>query len=253
MTPGERAGRLLLGPLLLAAWEVLGRLGGIETRWVSLPSVIVARTVKDLLTGGLVAHAGVTLGEMAAGFVAGALTGIACGLLFARFRLLRLTFLPYLNAVYTIPRPALAPLFVLWFGVGFVSKLALVVTLVYFVFLLHVTTGLQTIDQRHVAWLRTLGATRGQVLARVGLPHLLPWLFAAAKLGLALALIGAIVGELISSQAGLGFLMMRAAENVDRVGVLSGILLLSVIVMAIVAPMAALERRLFRWRLDPRL
>ena len=250
---GERVAQLLLGPVLLIAWETGGRLGWIDTRYLALPSDILARTAADLTSGLLLHHVGVTVAEMVLGFLAGALTGIVSGLLLGRFTLARQALLPYLAAVYSIPRPALAPLFVLWFGVGFLSKLVLVVTLVYFVFLLHVVAGMQTVDRRHVDWLRTLGATRGQILKAVGLPHLLPWLFASTKLGLALALIGAFVGELISARAGLGFVMMHAAENLDRVGVLSGIFVLAVIVIGIVVPLAALERRLFAWQSDVRI
>jgi NitT/TauT family transport system permease protein len=250
---GERIAQIAVGVVLLAAWEVGGRAGWVERDVVSLPSRIVARTAADLAGGALWPHIGVTLNEMVLGFMAGAVTGIVCGLLVARFPLAAHVVMPFLTAVYSIPRPALAPLFVLWFGVGFVSKLVLVVTLVYFVFLLHVVAGLQAIEPRYVDWMRTLGASRAQMLRRLGLPHLLPWLFASCKLGLALALIGAIVGEFISSQAGLGYLMIHAAENLDREGVLAGMLILSVIVIGIVVPLAMVERRLFRWQSDVRL
>jgi NitT/TauT family transport system permease protein len=228
-------------------------MGWLDVRVLSAPSAILRRTAADLAGGALLGHLGVTAAEMLVGFVAGALTGCACGIAFARFRLLRLTLMPYLTAVYSIPRPALAPLFVLWFGVGFASKLMLVVTLVYFVFLLHVVAGLETVSAAHVNWLRTLGASRGQILRRVGIPLLAPWLFASTKLGLALALIGAIVAEFISARAGLGFLMMQAAENMDPEGVLSGIFVLSMVVIAIVLPLAAVERRVFRWQADVRV
>ncbi|MBI4271798.1 MAG: ABC transporter permease [Candidatus Rokubacteria bacterium] len=249
----ERIVQAALLPVFIGTWEVSGRLGWLDTRVLSLPSSIAARTVADVASGLLLHHTAVTLAEMVLGFLAGALTGLLCGLVLGAFPLARHTLMPYLAAIYSIPRPALAPLFVLWFGVGFLSKLVLVVTLVYFVFLLHVVAGLQTIEARHVDWLRTLGASRRQVLQRVGIPHLLPWLFASTKLGLALALIGAIVGEFISSRAGLGFVMMHAAENLDREGVLSGIVVLSGVVMGIIIPLSALERRLFRWQVDVRL
>jgi NitT/TauT family transport system permease protein len=250
---GERIAQIGVGVVLLAAWELGGWAGWFDRDIVSLPSRIFARTAADLGSGTLWSHIGVTLQEMVLGFIAGALTGIVCGLLIARFPLAARVVMPFLTAVYSIPRPALAPLFVLWFGVGFVSKLVLVITLVYFVFLLHVVAGLQAIDVHYVDWLRTLGASRTQILRRLGLPHLLPWLFASCKLGLALALIGAIVGEFISSQSGLGYVMIHAAENLDREGVLAGMLILSVIVIGIVVPLAMVERRLFRWQADVRL
>jgi NitT/TauT family transport system permease protein len=250
---GERVAQVLLAPVALAAWEAAGRLGWLDTEILSVPSAILARTLADLVDGPLLQHTAITLAEMVFGFLAGAVTGCLCGLALGWSPVARLTVMPYLAAIYSIPRPALAPLFVLWFGVGFLSKLILVVTLVYFVFLLHVVAGMQTVEARYVDWMRTLGASRMQILRRVGVPHLLPWLFASTKLGLALALIGAIVGEFISSRAGLGFAMMHAAENLDREGVLSGIFVLSVIVLAIVVPLSALERRLFRWQVDVRV
>jgi NitT/TauT family transport system permease protein len=246
-------GRLALGPLLLLAWEIAGQQQWIDPGVLSLPSRILARTIADLDSGHLLPHIGVTVTEMALGFLAGAIVGVACGFLLAAFPVAQKVLMPYLTAVYSIPRPALAPLFVLWFGVGFLSKLVLVVTLVYFVFLLHVIAGIQTIERRHLDWLRTLGASRTDVVRRLALPHLLPWLFSSCKLGLALALIGAIVGEFISSRAGLGFLMLHAAENLDREGVMAGMLILGLIVMAVVIPLDVLERRVFRWHRDVRL
>ncbi len=246
----ERWWQLAIGPAMILAWEVAVRAGWLDARLVGLPSAIAARLVREFATGRILWHLGVTVSETVLGFAAGAIAGVICGLLLARFGLVRLTLMPYLEAVYAIPRPALAPLFVLWFGVGFTSKLILVITLVYFVFLLHVLAGLQTTDPKLVDWLRTLGATRGQILQQVGVPHLLPWLFAATKLGLALALIGAIVGEFISSRAGLGFLMLRAADQLDTEGVLAGVVLLSALVMLVMLPLGTLERRLFRWQPD---
>ncbi len=249
----ERAAQMGLAPLGLLLWEAAVRLGWVDARLAGTPSAVLARTGRDLASGLILPHLTVTFEEMMLGFAAGLVTGVAAGVLLARLRTVRVAVMPYLTAVYAIPRPALAPLFVLWFGVGFVSKLILVVTLVYFVYLLHVLAGLQTIDRRHVDWLRTLGASPRQILRYVGLPHLAPWLFAATKLGLALALVGAIVGEFISAQAGLGYLMMQAAESGDTVGVLSGVFVLSVVVVGIVVVLAALELRLFRWRVEARL
>jgi NitT/TauT family transport system permease protein len=253
VTAVERTVQVSLAPLALAVWEAGARAGWIDRRLAGTPSAILGRTARDLAGGVILPHLAVTFGEMMLGFAAGLVTGVAAGLLLARLPTVRAAVMPYLTAVYAIPRPALAPLFVLWFGVGFVSKLILVVTLVYFVYLLHVLAGLQALERRHVDWLRTLGASPRQVLRHVGLPHLAPWLFAATKLGLALALVGAIVGEFISARAGLGFLMMQAAEIGDTVGVLSGVLVLSVVVVGIVVALAALEGRLFRWRVEARL
>ena len=249
----ERFGQAVVALIAVGAWEIAARTGRIDAELFSLPSAVIERTVNDLFRGELLVHVAITLSEMVSGFFAGAIAGIACALLFVRFTLLRLALMPFLSAFYAIPRPALAPLFVLWFGVGFASKLVLVVTLVYFVFLLHVLAGVQGIDRGHLDWVRTLGASRTQALRTVGIPHLLPWLFASTKLGLALALIGAIVGEIISSRAGLGFVMMHAAHSMDTDGVMSGIFVLSLIVVAIVLPLGALERRLFRWHVESRV
>jgi len=249
----ERFGQAVVVLGAFVTWEFAARAGLVDAALFSFPTAVLVRTVEDLLGGGLLVHVAITLSETVSGFFAGAVAGIACALLFVRFTLLRLTLMPFLSAFYAIPRPALAPLFVLWFGVGFASKLVLVVTLVYFVFLLHVIAGVQGIDRGHVNWVRTLGASRAQVLRTVGIPHLLPWLFASTKLGLALALIGAIVGEIISSRAGLGFIMMHAAHTLDTDGVMSGIFVLSLIVVAIVLPLGALERRLFRWHVESRV
>lgn len=237
----------MLLPVLVGWWEVAGRMQWIDARLFGIPSGIVNRVAVDLTAGELLPHLGITLAEMVTGFVAGTVTGIACGLVFAELPAVRQTLMPYLTALYSIPRPALAPLFVLWFGVGTISKVILVVTLVYFVFLRYVLAGMDSVDVPRRDWVMTLGATRWQATWLVSARCLLPWLFAATKLALALALVGAIVGEFISAQAGLGFLLVRAAEDGDTVGVLSGTLVLGVVVVAIVVPLGRLERHLFRW------
>jgi ABC-type nitrate/sulfonate/bicarbonate transport system permease component len=253
MHPLERVARVVLLPLLVALWEAAGRLGWISPQLLGVPSTIVARAWADVATGRLLPHLAITVGEMTAGFAAGTVAGIVCGLLFARRPLVGRALMPYLAAVYSIPRPALAPLFVLWFGVGFVSKVLLVVTLVYFVFLRYVLAGMATIDTTRLHWVMTLGASPWQATRLVAVRCVLPWLFAATKVALALALVGAIVGEFISARAGLGFLLVRAAEDGDTVGVLSGTLVLAVLVVAIVVPLGRLERHLFRWQAEARV
>ena len=253
MSRSERAVRILLLPVLIALWEVAARMGWIDPRLFGLPSVIVDRVADDVVGGALLSHLGITLMEMVTGFLAGMVTGIACGLLFAELPIVRQTVMPYLTALYSIPRPALAPLFVLWFGVGTISKVMLVVTLVYFVYLRYVLAGMDSIDVQRRDWVITLGASHWQATWLVSARCLLPWIFAATKLALALALVGAIVGEFISAQAGLGFLLMRAAEDGDTVGVLSGTLVLAMVVVALVVPLGRLERHLFRWHGEARV
>lgn len=253
MSRTERTVRIALLPALIALWEVAGRMHWIEPRLLGVPSAIVQRVAVDVSRGELLSHLGITLLEMVIGFAAGMVTGIVCGLVFAELPAVRQTLMPYLTALYSIPRPALAPVFVLWFGVGTISKTVLVLTLVYFVFLRYVLAGMESIDVQRRDWVMTLGASRWQADWLVSARCLLPWLFAATKIALALALVGAIVGEFISAQAGLGFLLMRAAEDGDTVGVLSGTLVLAAVVVAIVVPLGWLERHLFRWHGEARV
>jgi NitT/TauT family transport system permease protein len=154
----------------------------------------------------------------------------------------------YENRFRPISPVALIPLAILWFGIGVTSKVILAFSLVVFILLVNTYAGAKNVDQDLVIIARLLGANRRQLTAKVILPSSIPWIFAGLRLGLAYALIGAVVGEVIVATAGLGFLISHAAGVFNTTGVFSALIILMVIAMLLNELMKAAERKLLRWR-----
>lgn len=239
-----------VGLLLLFAggWEGATRGGFINPFWVSSPSLIVMDLWKHFTGGEVYAHIGVTLWEAFLGFVTGAAAGILGGFALARWDRLARVLDPYVTALNSLPRVALAPLFILWFGIGLTSKVVLAFSLVVFILLVNTHAGAKNVDQDLVIVARLLGASRRQLTMKVILPSSIPWIFAGLRLGLAYALIGAVVGEVIVAQAGLGFLISHYAGVFNTTGVFSALIILMVIAMLLNELMKASEKKLLRWR-----
>ena len=240
--------RLPLLLCLLLVWEGGVRLGLINPHWFAPPTLIVSRLVREIAEGTLIGHTAVTLFETLAGFFIGVLGGVVFGVLLAFLHRTRDIVMPYLIAIYGIPRPALAPLFVIWFGIGIVSKIMLIVSLVYFVVLIYVLDGVRHINPVLLQFASTTGASRTQVLMKITLPSLLSWISASMKLGISLAIIGAVVGEVVAASAGLGYYILQASYQVDTEGVYVGLTALAIMGWILVFSMERLDRRLFHWQ-----
>jgi len=248
---GQRAillSQFALVSVLLLIWEVCARAGLIDQRWFSSPSAIFARFGHDCLHGSLLRDGAVTLVEIAVGFAAGVIGGIVFGVMLGFMPRLRRIVMPYLQAIYGIPRPAMAPIFVLWFGIGITSKMMLILSLVYFILVVYVLAGFRQINQDLIRLANTAGASRLQILLKVIIPSVLPSIFAGMKLGIGLAIVGAVVGEFISSDAGLGHYILRASFSGDTVGIYAGLNGLAIISLLLVASMELLDRHFFAWR-----
>ena len=233
---------------LVAVWEGATRGGLIAPFWVSSPSLVVMDILRSLAGPAVYVHIGVTLYEAFLGFVTGAVVGILGGFALARWDGLAHVLDPYVTALNSLPRVALAPLFILWFGIGLTSKVVLAFSLVVFILLVNTHAGAKNVDQDLVIITRLLGATRRQLTLKVILPASIPWIFAGLRLGLAYALIGAVVGEVIVAQAGLGFLIASAAGVFNTTGVFSALIILMLIAMLLSEVMKMAERKLLRWR-----
>lgn len=240
--------RLAVLVVFAGAWESATRTGLINPFWVSNPSRIVIDLWKAFTSASVFLHIGVTLYEAFLGFVTGAVAGILGGFALARWDQLARVLDPYVTALNSLPRVALAPLFILWFGIGLTSKVILAFSLVVFILLVNTYAGAKNVDQDLVIVARLLGANRRQLTAKVILPSSIPWIFAGLRLGLAYALIGAVVGEVIVAQAGLGFLISHSAGVFNTTGVFSALIILMVIAMLINELMKGAERKLLRWR-----
>jgi NitT/TauT family transport system permease protein len=233
--------------IALLVWEVLGAYV-FDPFWSSRPSLIAERLVFLAKRGDLTWHMSATLTEAGLGLALGSVVGVSLGLLMARYtRAARITE-PLFMGLYSLPRVALAPLFILWFGIGLPAKVMMSFSMVVFVFVLNVLEGVRALDRDPIDLMRTMGASNRYIVRRVMLPAILTWIMASFRISVGLALIGALVGELIGSSRGLGWYIERSAGQLDTTGVFTGIIILIAIAMVANNIVALISNRLTRWR-----
>jgi len=252
MTAGSRSERWILRLLVLALivgiWEGLCRSGLASEFWVSRPFLIVERLWEAVRSTTLWVHMGVTLIETASGFLLGALAGILTGFALARSRRAHVALEPYLMGIYSLPRVALAPLFIMWFGIGILSKIVLAISIVFFILLINTYVGVQNVDRDLVNSVKTMGATPRFVTRRVVLPSCIPWIFSGLRISMALALTASVVGEMLAAQYGLGFMLARASGTFDTTGIFMVLIILALLAIGTYNLMARLEKRLLHWQ-----
>ncbi|GAA5335351.1 MULTISPECIES: ABC transporter permease [Thermus] len=237
---------LLVAFLLL--WEWASRTGRIDPFFFSYPSEILKRVLRWFGTGEVYPHLYVTTVEMLLAFAIGTLLGVVFGLWLALSPGVAAVLDPYVKALNAIPRVVLAPIFTLWFGLGVLSKVALGVTLVFFVAFFNTYQGVKEVSPIVLQNARLLGANRRHLLAHVYLPAAASWIFSSLRTSIGFAVIGAVVGEYLGSAAGLGYLIAQAEGVFDTTGVFAGMVVLMAFVLALDALVGAVERRLLVWR-----
>lgn len=239
--------RGLFGITLLAFWEwASGRL--IDPFWVSSPSKVFGYLAEITRDGSIFGHAAITLYETVVGFVIGAVVGIGFGFALAGRQTLAAVLDPYIVAFNGIPRIALAPLFIIWFGIGPTSKVVLVVIVVFFLTFFSTYSGIKGVDIELKNLLRIMGASERQVLVKITVPATIPWILTGLKLSVPYALVGAVVGEFVASDRGLGYLINYNTSLFFTTGALGGILVLAVVVVVSNEALNRAEARLLRWR-----
>jgi NitT/TauT family transport system permease protein len=222
-------GRLLLAVGVLLIWEYSPTLFGTSEFWFSRPTVIWANGVELLLNGSLLNDIGITIAETLVGLSIGCGVGIPIGIILGRSRFLQELFEPFLLVINALPKIAMAPLFLVWFGVGFSMKVAIAFSLVVVVMVLSTYLGMRTLRQELINSCRTMGATELQLLSKIVLPSIMPWLFAGLKVSLGFALIGAILGEFIAAQGGIGYLIDNAVGTFETPVVFVGLFVLLIL------------------------
>lgn len=233
---------------LCAAWQVLADTGMIDAFFFSRPSDIASQIWRWMISGYIWPHLAVTLVEAMLAFAIGTVAGVAAGLAFARIELLAAVFDPYIRIFNALPRVILAPIFILWFGLGIASKVALGVTLVFFVVFFNTFQGIREVDPVVRNNARMLQATDRQLLRHVYLPSAMAWIFSSLHTSIGFALVGAVVGEYIGSARGIGYVVAQAQGVFDTAGVFAGLILTSAVVLVIDLAIHRLERYLLRWR-----
>ena len=239
--------RLLFGLLLITLWELSsGRF--IDPFWISSPSRVFLYLWEVTSDGSIFAHLAITLYETFAGFFIGAVTGIGFGFLLARRETLAQVLDPYIVAFNGIPRIALAPIFIIWFGIGPNSKVILVVMVVFFLTFFNTYSGVKGVDVDLKNILRIMGATERQILWKVTIPATVPWITTGLKISVPYALVGAVVGEFIAASKGLGYLINYNTSLFSTTGALGGILVLALVVVLCNEVINRAEAYLLRWR-----
>ncbi len=240
--------QIVVGVLVLALWQGLVSLKLLDPFFVSRPTDIVRRVGSWVIGGSLWRHLSVTLEESLLGLLVGAAFGITLGFALARSPMLARVLDPYISMLNAIPRVVLAPLFLLWFGLGIWSKVALAVTLVFFVMFFNTYQGVRDASQVLIDNVRMLGASERQLVRHVLVPSALTWIFSSLHTSLGFAVVGAVVGEYLGSTKGLGYVISQAEGTFDTTGVFAGMTVLGVVVLMVSAGVTRLERWLLRWK-----
>jgi NitT/TauT family transport system permease protein len=234
---------------VLGAWELAAIQGRLDPLFFGQPSGVVAHLRTHLLTTStLWRDLGWTLAATMLAFATGSALAIAVGLLFGVWPRLGRFAEPYLTALNAMPRIALAPLFILWFGLGVGSKVAVGFSLVFFIVLASTVAGVRGIDTDHVKLARSFGARPSVVLFRIALPGAVPTIFAGLRLSLIFSMLGVVGSEIIASEHGLGQRIAYLSATFDVNGVLAVLMVMSAVGVALSAAMNTLERRLLAWR-----
>ena len=239
--------RVILIVVLLAIWEYGSSLTEGEF-WVSRPLLIIDRLISMIQSGELLRHLSATLVEAGSGLLLAGLVGIPLGIALERFPHLAKLVEPIIMGLSGLPRVALAQLFILWVGIGLASKVLMSFSMVIFVFLMNVSEGVRSIDKEMLDLMSTMRASRSFVIRRVVLPAIVPWILTAIRIGVGLALIGAVVAELVGSNQRLGWFIEKSAGRLDTTGVFTGLIVLMAVAMLANFMIVAAERRLLRWR-----
>ena len=248
-SPGVWTLVIVLG--LLVLWEVAAAGGHVNEFFFSRPSLLWQEFV-DMVSSGLLArHLSTTGQEAGLGLLFGGVLGTLAGLGLGISPRVSRALMPLMTGLNGLPKLALGPLFIIWFGLGLQSKVLISALMVFFIFAFNLYSGVRSVDPALVAAVRLLGGSRWQVLGKVIWPACLPWLLASLRTVLGLALSGAIVGEYLGSTQGMGWLLSAAGDVYNAQRVLCCVLVLVVIIVLLDGVVRLLERRLLRWQRSP--
>ena len=234
--------------LTLLAWELLSRLSGLPAFILPSPLLVADRLIRALADGSLLRHAAVTLLEVVLGLCAGASTAMLFGYAIAKSRLFERLVSPFLVASQAVPIVAIAPLLIIWFGPGMFSKVLICSLIVFFPVLVNTVVGLRAVPRSLYELMRSLRASRWQMLRLLEIPAALPVFLGGLRIGATLSVIGAVVGELVGADSGLGFLINVGRGQYDTALVFVAIITLVLLALALYGIVVLLESRLLAWQ-----
>ena len=240
--------QILLLVVILGGWHIASH--NINFAFFFGRPAEVARVIWDwfVTNGDIYRHLGITLSETVLAFVIGTVAGLAFGLWLGLSRGASAVLDPYITAANSMPRVILAPIFGMWFGLGIWSKVALAVTLVFFIVFFNVYQGVREVSATLLDNARMLGANRKQLLRHVYIPSATSWVFSSLHTSVGLAFVGAVVGEYLGSASGVGYLILQAEGTLDVNTVFAGIIVLTVFALLLDALVSVVENRLLVWK-----
>lgn len=240
--------RALLIASLLALWEVAVKAKWVNPLFLAAPSDVIETLIAQVAIGSIWVHIGETLTATAIGFALGTIVGATLGFFIGLSPTLTAVASPIIAMLNSLPRIALAPLFVVWFGIGTTSGVVLVFTLVVFIILMNTIAGTQDVDQDHLTLAKLSSARKGQIIMKIALPSVLPWILAGMRLSFAYGLAGAVVGEMFVGQRGLGYLIVAGAGVFNVAQIFAALSVTVLIAFLADVVFAVVERRSMRWR-----
>lgn len=240
--------QLLLGAVLLLSWQGGVSAGVMDKFFFSRPSDVLVRVWQMIASGAIWGHLATTILEATLSFVIGVTGGVLFGFVLARNRFLAGLLDPYIRVANALPRVVLAPIFLLWFGLGIWSKVALGVTVVFFIVFFNTYQGVREVDPMIVNNARMLGASERQLIRHVLIPSALTWIFSSLHISIGFAIIAVVVGEYLGASHGIGYMISQAEGVFDTTGVFAGMAILAGVVLAVGVLVERLERYLLRWK-----
>jgi NitT/TauT family transport system permease protein len=241
--------QLLFGITLLAVWHLLsGRV--LDPFFFSSPGQVANYLYDYVLNGMFVSDAWFTLRAALVGYIFGSVLGLLLGFAIAEARTLARVLNPYILAVYGIPRIALAPLFIVWFGIGIQSKIMLAAMMAFFLTFFNTFTGVGQVQEKYVTIARVAGASRLDIVRKVVLPDASPWIIAGLRIAIPYSIVAAIVGEFIASTQGLGYRIVLNSQQFNTTGTLGGVIVVMFVVMAANLLLDKVEGYVLRWQPD---
>ncbi len=233
---------------LIIIWEVGAQRTWIDPFIMSQPSKVIQTTVELYRSGKLWIHIGTTVGETGIGFIAGTLGGTLIAILLWWSPKVSRILEPYIVVLNSIPKVALGPVFIVWLGSGTPAIIAMALAISIIVTVMMVFNGFNEVDPDKIKLLKSFGATRRQVMAKVTLPASVPTIIAALKVNLGLSLVGTIVGEFLVSKEGLGYLIVYGGQVFNMSLVMASVLILCIVAVILYYAVSILEKRVIRWK-----
>jgi NitT/TauT family transport system permease protein len=239
--------RIILLVLLILLWEYSSD-RYVSSLIIGKPSLIAQKLYSYVFSRLFLEDLSFTLQATFSGLILGILGGVAFGIAFSYFKLFARVVEPFIIAINSLPRPAIAPLFVTWLGFGVLSKTMVAFSIVFFIAFFNTINGIASINPELIKAVRVMGASRIQIMRYIVIPSILSWVFAAFKTSVGFALIGAIIGEFVGSTRGLGYRMLILSGYFDTSGVFALLILLMILGYAIVKISEKIENIVLKWR-----